>query len=173
MLIDEESLEIACSQGHPGEEDWDAKASVPTDMTQLMPYINSVVRRTDYYPDVPAIVWMHEDRKVAVRPHEIAVSHVSDIDVAAEKVRKIVAWLNDLWERRDEVTPESEPKSLPPLMSVLRLLPMNNCGECALPTCTAFAVKLIEGDKRIDECPALTSDEGLDSASALREMGLS
>jgi acetyl-CoA decarbonylase/synthase complex subunit gamma len=57
-------------------------------------------------------------------------------------------------------------------MSVLKLLPMNNCGDCALPTCTAFAVKLIDGEKVIEDCPALTSDEGQDSAAALRQMGL-
>jgi ArsR family metal-binding transcriptional regulator len=83
-----------------------------------------------------------------------------------------VDWLNDLWEQRDEVTPESEPKSLPPLMSVLKLLPMNNCGECGLATCTAFAVNLIEGDRGMEECPFLAGEEGRESAAALREMGL-
>ena len=39
-------------------------------------------------------------------------------------------------------------------------------------TCTAFAVKLIDGEKGVEDCPALTSDEGQDSAAALRQMGL-
>jgi len=30
MLIDENSLDIACSQWHPGDEEWVAKASPPT-----------------------------------------------------------------------------------------------------------------------------------------------
>ncbi len=172
MLINTESVEITCSQDHPGDEDWLAKARVPEDLTPIMPYVNAVVKRTDYYTDVPAIIWMHGDRRVAVRPHEIAVSHVGDTEEAAVEVRKVVDWLNDLWERRDAVTPMAEPKSLPPLMSVLRLLPMNNCGECALPTCTAFAVNLIEGDRRIEDCPALTSEEGRERARALEDMGL-
>jgi len=173
MLIDKDSLEIICEQWHPGDDEWIAKASVPLDLSPLMPYVNAVARRPEFYTDVPAVLWMFEDRKVAMRPHEISVSHVVDSENAAVEVGKVVDWLNDLWERKEEVTPESEPKSLPPLMSVLRLLPMNNCGECALPTCTAFAVRLIEGDVRIEECPFLLSDEGRDSAAALREMGLS
>ena len=156
----------------PGDDEWVAKASVPVDLTPLMPYVNTVARRPEFYTDTPAVVWMHADRKVAMRSHEIAVSHVIDREAAAEEVGQVVAWLNDLWERRDEVKPESEPKSLPPLMSVLKLLPMNNCGECGLATCTAFAVNLIEGDRGIEECPALTCVEGTESAEALREMGL-
>jgi ArsR family metal-binding transcriptional regulator len=172
VLVDPDSVEITCSQDHPGDEDWLAKARVPSDMTPLMPYINAVVKRADYYTDVPAIIWMHGDRRVAVRPHEIAVSHVGDTEEAAVEVGRVVEWLNHLWERREDITPRPEPKSLPPLMSVLRLLPMNNCGECDLPTCTAFAVNLIEGERRIEDCPALTSEKGKKSTEALKDMGL-
>ena len=172
-MIDEEAVKITLSQDHPGDEDWLAKAFVPTDLTPLLPYVNAAVKRPDYYPEVPAVIWTHEDRRVAVRPHEIAVSHVADTDAAGEEVRKVVAWLNDLWDRRDTIEPVSEHRQLPPLMSVLRLLPMNNCRECGLPTCTAFAVGLIEGDRHIADCPALTSDEGSENAAALREMGIS
>ena len=121
---------------------------------------------------MPAVIWPYEDRQIAVRPHEIAVNHVPDSEAAAEEFRRVVAWIIDLWERRSEITPDHEPKSPPPLMSVLKLLPMNNCGDCALPTCTAFAVKLIDGEKVIEDCPALTSFEGQDSAAALRQMDL-
>jgi len=145
---------------------------VPADLTPVMPYINAVVKRPEYYPDVPAVIWPYEDRQIAVRPHEIAVNHVPDSEAAAEKVRRVVAWIIDLRERRSEITPDHEPKSPPPLMSVLKLLPMNNCGDCALPTYTAFAVKLIDGEKVIEDCPALTSFEGQDSAAALRQMDL-
>jgi ArsR family metal-binding transcriptional regulator len=172
VLIDKENLRITCEQWHPGDDEWVAKAAVPVDLTPLMPYVNAVARRPEFYTDTPAVVWMHADRKVAIRPYEIAVSHVVDSEDAAEEVGKVVDWLNDLWERREEVTPESEPKSLPPLMSVLKLLPMNNCGECGLATCTAFAVNLIEGDRGMEECPFLTGEEGRESAAALREMGL-
>lgn len=172
MLIDINSVRVTCEQWHPGDDEWVAKAAVPVDLTRLMPYVNAVARRPEYYADTPAVLWMHGDRKVAMRPHEIAVSHVVDREAAAAEVAVVVEWLNGLWERRDEVTPVSVPKVLPPLMSVLKLLPMNNCGDCGLPTCTAFAVNLIEGDRRISECTALAADEGRGNAGALREMGL-
>lgn len=36
-----------------------------------------------------------------------------------------------------------------------KLLPQDNCGRCYLPSCMAFAVAVIRGDKRPAECPAL------------------
>lgn len=101
MLIDKDSLEIICEQWHPGDDEWVAKASVPLDLTPLMPYVNAVARRPEFYTDVPAVVWIFEDRKVAMRPHEISVSHVVDSENAAKEVGKVVDWLNDLWERKD------------------------------------------------------------------------
>lgn len=172
MYIDFDSLEITCEQWHPGDDEWVAKAKVPADLEPLIPYVNAEAARPEFYPDTPAVLWMQGDRKVAMRPHEIAVSHVEDREDAEREVRGVVDWLNGLWERRAEIEPVDEPKPLPPLMSVLKLLPMNNCGECGLPTCTAFAVGLIEAAKRIDECPYLVSEEGAASAGALREMDL-
>ena len=173
MFIDKESIEITCEQWHPGDDEWVAQAEVPVDLTPLIPYVNAAARRPEFYADTPAVLWMHGDRKVAMRPHLISVSHVVDKEAAAEDVGDVVDWLNDLWERRDEITPLSEPKPLPPLMSVLKLLPMSNCGDCGLPTCTAFAVNLIEADKRMEDCPFLGSEEGFENAAEMRKMGLS
>lgn len=173
MYIDFETLEITCEQWHPGDDEWVAKAKVPVDLEPLIPYINAAGKRPEFYPDTPAVLWVRGDRKVALRPHEIAVSHVRDREDAAAEVRAVVDWLNELWERRGEVEPLAEPKPLPPLMSVLRLLPMNNCGDCGLPTCTAFAVRLIEGDAGTGQCPYLASGEGAAAADALARMGLS
>ncbi|MBN1288465.1 MAG: hypothetical protein JXA49_02370 [Actinobacteria bacterium] len=172
MLIDENDLDIVCAQTHHGEVDWDAYASVAPDLAPVMPYINAVIRKPLYYPDLPAVTWRHEDKWVAVRSHEIAVSDIPDNKAAAVEINKIVSFINDLWERRNEIEPDDIPRRPPPLMSVLRMLPMNNCGECSLPTCTAFAAALINGEKAIDECPALGTEEGLKKAESLRKMGI-
>lgn len=171
MLINEGNLEVTCTQPHPGEE-WEAAAPVRADLTPVMPYINAVATKPEYYPDIPVIVWRHEGRRVAVRPHEIAVDDVADTSEAGVEVGRVIDWINDLWERREEITPKYEPWTYPPLMSVLRQLPMNNCRECGLPTCTAFAASLIDGMKRIEDCPALTSEERRDNAKVLRDLGI-
>lgn len=172
MLIRKEELRITCEQGHPGDEEWVAKAVVPADLSAIIPYVNAVATRPELYPETPVIVWMLGEQRVALRPHEIAVSHVADREQAAVEVGKIADWLNELWERRNEITPRPKPRELPPLMSVLRLLPMNNCGRCGLSTCTAFSVGLIEGRNSMRQCSFLSSEGGRRSTAKLRDMGL-
>ena len=39
---------------------------------------------------------------------------------------------------------------------IYKLLPKTNCKECGESTCMAFATKLINSERRIDECPYIT-----------------
>jgi acetyl-CoA decarbonylase/synthase complex subunit gamma len=54
------------------------------------------------------------------------------------------------------VTAMPEEKTSP--ITVYRLLPGRNCGECGVPTCMAFAFRLLEGVSEPGECPHLTEE---------------
>ncbi|MBU0945936.1 MAG: acetyl-CoA decarbonylase/synthase complex subunit gamma [Proteobacteria bacterium] len=43
-------------------------------------------------------------------------------------------------------------------IQILKMLPKKNCGECSIPTCLAFAMKVATGQVEIDACPYV-SDE--------------
>ena len=43
-------------------------------------------------------------------------------------------------------------------IQILKMLPKKNCGECKIPTCLAFAMKVAAGQAEIEECPYV-SDE--------------
>ncbi|MBC8209193.1 MAG: acetyl-CoA decarbonylase/synthase complex subunit gamma [Desulfobulbaceae bacterium] len=43
-------------------------------------------------------------------------------------------------------------------IQILKMLPKKNCGECSIPTCLAFAMKVAAGQVEIDDCPYV-SDE--------------
>ncbi|MEN8256772.1 MAG: acetyl-CoA decarbonylase/synthase complex subunit gamma [Thermodesulfobacteriota bacterium] len=43
-------------------------------------------------------------------------------------------------------------------IQILKMLPKKNCGECQIPTCLAFAMKVAAGQAEIGECPYV-SDE--------------
>jgi len=49
-------------------------------------------------------------------------------------------------------------------LDIYKLLPKENCKECGLPTCLAFAMKVAAGQTGLDACPRL-------SAEALAELG--
>ena len=44
-------------------------------------------------------------------------------------------------------------------LAVYNLLPKKNCNDCGVPTCLAFAVKLIEGTVELNACPHLTDQQ--------------
>ncbi len=43
-------------------------------------------------------------------------------------------------------------------LEIFKLLPKKNCGECGIPTCLAFAMKLAAGQAEIDACPYVTDE---------------
>ncbi len=53
-------------------------------------------------------------------------------------------------------------------LDIYKQLPKENCKECGLPTCLAFAMKVASGQVGLEECPRLTDDARgeLDEASA-------
>ncbi len=53
-------------------------------------------------------------------------------------------------------------------LEIFKLLPKKNCGECGVPTCLAFAMKLAAGQAEIDLCPYVTDEikEQLSEAAA-------
>ncbi|MBU1672743.1 MAG: acetyl-CoA decarbonylase/synthase complex subunit gamma [Actinobacteria bacterium] len=53
-------------------------------------------------------------------------------------------------------------------LDIFKLLPKTNCGECKLPTCLAFAMKLAGGQAKLEECPYVSDEakEALSEAAA-------
>lgn len=53
-------------------------------------------------------------------------------------------------------------------LEIFKVLPKKNCGECGVPTCLAFAMKLAAGQAEIDACPYVTDEvkEELSEAAA-------
>lgn len=43
-------------------------------------------------------------------------------------------------------------------LDVYRILPQTNCRKCNLPTCLAFAVAVIQGNKKLDDCPDIDQE---------------
>ena len=53
-------------------------------------------------------------------------------------------------------------------IQILKMLPKKNCGECGIPTCLAFAMKVAAGQAEIGECPYVSDEvkEQIGEASA-------
>jgi acetyl-CoA decarbonylase/synthase complex subunit gamma len=53
-------------------------------------------------------------------------------------------------------------------LEIFKLLPKTNCGECGIPTCMAFAMKLAQKKAELSECP-YASEEAKDALGAASE----
>lgn len=53
-------------------------------------------------------------------------------------------------------------------IEIYKLLPQTNCGDCGVPTCLAFAMKLAAGQAELSKCPHVSAESRakLESASA-------
>ncbi len=43
-------------------------------------------------------------------------------------------------------------------IQILKMLPKKNCGECGIPTCLAFAMKVAAGQAEVEKCPYVSEE---------------
>ena len=171
-LIEEYEIEMHAPPCLPGSPIWAAKAELSRDVSGVMPYLNAVKDRPFYGGEGKFIIWKEGDRKYALRPRELAVSMIVDRNQADELVEKAVEEINGIWEKREEITPDHTTRTPPKVLDILKLLPRTNCGECGLASCMAFAAELIEGNRCLEDCPALGENENAEARRQLEELGL-
>jgi len=53
-------------------------------------------------------------------------------------------------------------------LDIFKMLPKTNCGDCSVPTCLAFAMKLAQGQAELESCPHVSDEakSALGAASA-------
>ena len=172
MLIEGYELELYEPGCAPGASVYSARAHIDNDVSEVMPYLNAVLDRPLYGENNQFIVWEESDRGYALRPHELAVSMILDRKQAREVLDKTIAEINDIWERRSEITPDYSKKTKPRILDILKRLPLTNCGDCGLPSCMAFAAQLAQGNRQSTDCPPLLTDDNSEALRGLRELGL-
>ncbi|MDH4140875.1 MAG: acetyl-CoA decarbonylase/synthase complex subunit gamma, partial [Coriobacteriia bacterium] len=43
-------------------------------------------------------------------------------------------------------------------LDIFKQLPQTNCGDCGVPTCLAFAMKLAQGQAELTQCPHVSEE---------------
>jgi ArsR family metal-binding transcriptional regulator len=155
MLIEHYDLEVFTPPCEPGAERFAARARLLTDISDVLPYLNATLRGAVYNPAARALTWKKGGHNIAFHAYEIATSNVEDRQAATKEIEGLVELVNRTWERRAEITPDSEMHRRPTAMEVYKLLPATNCKQCGQPTCWSFALKLVAGQIHLDACGSL------------------
>jgi len=130
-------------------------AALDTDLTAVLPYLNTVLKGFEYLTDPPSLTIKLPGKLVTLHPQEIAINIVKDEQEADQILKWLQRTINATWEQRGEITPSFAVAPRPRVLDILKLLPKTNCRNCGAPTCMVFAVELSTGEKSPGQCPDL------------------
>ncbi len=170
MLIEKYDLEVFTPPCEPGAERYAARARLNVDISGVLPYLNATLRGAVYHPNANALTWKKGGHNIAFHAYEIATSNVEDRVAAVKEVKGLIELVNRTWERRAEITPDTQARQRPTPMAVYKLLPGTNCKQCGDPTCWTFALKLVASQKKLADCPPLHENQYTDRLAALEAM---
>ena len=90
---------------------------------------------------------------ITLHPQKIAIRGARDLEEAKALLAWIQAQINDIYARREAITPRHVSQAGLKVMEILKLLPMTNCKACGYAACMAYAAALREGEIRLEDCP--------------------
>jgi ArsR family metal-binding transcriptional regulator len=92
---------------------------------------------------------------VVICEKKVLVKAFKDGNLARQICAEVVSFLNDFALRKDAVTPSYKEWSQPKAIDIYKHLARSNCKKCGLPTCLAFAAKLVTDEACLEDCPEL------------------
>jgi ArsR family metal-binding transcriptional regulator len=133
-----------------------AIATFQADISPAFPYVNAELGGWDYDQTNQVLLLKLSDGKwITLHPQKIAIRGIRDMEEAHALLTWIQAQINDIYERRQEITPRYTGQAGLKVMNILKLLPMTNCKLCGYATCMAYAAALREGEITFNDCPPL------------------
>lgn len=144
-----------------------ALTKTTTDLTKVLPYLNAIVPRADYNPEVPSIKFVQNKIEFTLVKEEINVQKFVNRTELMELLDWVRDLINDTYDSMDEITPCHETKHYPPALTIYTMLPKTNCRECGEKSCMAFASRLFKMEVDIEDCPPLCGVEYSDKREKL------
>lgn len=143
------------------------RAELSNDISEVFPYLNAIVKNAVYTPEAQNLNFKMDKGFISLTPRQISVGQVTYKEDAVKVLDYVKKLINDTWERRASITPVYERKGEVKAKDIVDFLPKTNCRECGLPTCFAFAVAMMRGQKRLKDCSALGKPEFAEDKEAL------
>jgi ArsR family metal-binding transcriptional regulator len=145
-------------------------ASFSDHVDDVFPYLNAVLKNIAYVPGAKTITMKKDYRLITIYPHMVTIAKADDEVDAKATLQWLQDLINNTWERRESITPSYEVHQLLHPLDVYSLLPKKNCKLCEEMTCLAFAMRLLQGARTLDQCPLLKEARYLDGGQRLQEL---
>jgi ArsR family metal-binding transcriptional regulator len=171
MLIESYDLSIEVSAHSVEEFEYEAIAHLPVDISQALPYLNATHKNGSYFQAGPAFSWRKGDHAIGFWSDRIAIDHLESREQAAEMIEEMVKMVNDIWEKRETIQPDSTTRENLQPLELYRLLPKTNCKTCGESSCFTFALKLAAGQIELRACePVCTEQQYQDKKTELEDL---
>ena len=127
-------------------------AHISGDLGPVMPYLNATKASGLYCPDGPTFTFMEGARMISLYSRRVTVAKADEIVDAWRTLEQVRVWVNEVWQRRETITPCHEMRHRPPALEVYKRLPGTNCRACGEKTCLAFALRLWKAEVSPAQC---------------------
>lgn len=161
MLLDRiENFDIFRPKMDSSKEVLHAIATFQADISLSFPYVNAELGGWDYDQANKVLLLKLSDGKwITLHPQKIAIRGARDIEECHALLEWIKGQINDIYARRETITPRYVSQAGLKIMEILKLLPMTNCKLCGYPTCMAYAAALREGEISLQACKTLWEEK--------------
>lgn len=136
--------------------------TVDNNLTDLLPYLNSYIKKARLLPQINWIRFPFTgfpDKKgnwnVAIKKNEIIIAKFNNSEEAKEVAKEVIDFLNHVNDIKETIKPDITAWNPPKVFDILNYLPKTNCKKCGFLSCMAFATKLAEGEVDIELCKEL------------------
>ena len=153
LLTGFQKLESFFPPCHPGEaEKVTLIATLDDDISPVFPYLNATIKGAKFDPKSQAISFKWHKHGITLHSKKIAITQSQDRAEAEKVLNEIKDLINNTYSERDTIQPSYKTRSGLMWLTIYKLLPQINCGECGVPTCMAFANKMVGEELEITAC---------------------
>lgn len=133
---------------------WGAYFRLDNDIREVFPFINGAIAKARYQLRPLHVRFLYQDVVCTLYPVEAMAAPLRGKDHAIDYIDRLIAFLNDLYARRRELTPSYRLYQPPvSVVDIVKMLPLTNCRQCGYPTCMAFAAGIRKGQALPEDCP--------------------
>jgi len=128
------------------------------DISEILPYLNAVIKGASYNKNAPVLTYTKGRSVINLYNIKAAMAKVDNIIAAWNILNEIKDLINKTYQNRDKIKPNYEEKIKITALQIYGWLPKTNCKVCGETTCLAFAVKLLLGEQKLENCKPLFTD---------------
>jgi ArsR family metal-binding transcriptional regulator len=145
-------------------------AELDADIGDVLPYLNTTLKNAIYNARTRTLTVRKEGMLFTLRRNTLTGTKLRDVDHVRIELERLIATINETWERRSDITPSFERREQPTVLEIYRRLAATNCRQCGENTCLAFAAKLVAERVTVVSCAPLFTPEWREQRIALVEL---